>query len=127
MQPEQLVSIGSLQVRQCYNMQGLMVSSFNSKKYLTPPKSGCTISLQPDIGDVEDEPDEDTNMLCNVEVVGICITHNNYLHLLVMQREDGDIQRHNRTLRNDTATCMGEDTEDTLASLKSLRRGPKAV
>ncbi len=49
-----------------------MVSSFDNKKYLTPPKSGCTITPHKDIGAVDDNPDEDEpNELDNAEVAAV--------------------------------------------------------
>ncbi len=76
--------IGKMEFDKSYLVENLLIKSFDSVKYLTPPKSGCKITMQDDISQVEDEPESDRNELEDAEVVGVtyigchsgCITCN---------------------------------------------------
>ena len=50
--------IGKLVQNSCYSLSNVMVRTFRQTKYLTMPKEGSTITLSPDIGDVNEEPPE---------------------------------------------------------------------
>lgn len=65
-------TINSLKVEESYKIEGLIVCSFSNQKYLTPPKPGCCITPQADIGAVEDEPEPvDPNSLAAAEVAAV--------------------------------------------------------
>ena len=64
--------IGKLDVEQSYHIQNLLVRSYDGSKYLTPPKSGSTITPKDDIGAVEEpEDEEDKNELVDADVIAV--------------------------------------------------------
>ena len=54
-------NIGKLEVDNLYEIKDLIVNSYNGAKYLTSPKSGCTITSLDDIhvGAVEEESEDE--------------------------------------------------------------------
>jgi len=49
-------------------LQNVVIKLSNSTKYLTPPKSGCKIIPQDNIGSVEEEPELEKNKMDEAEV-----------------------------------------------------------
>ncbi len=63
--------IGKLEAEKSYHIQNLLVRSYDGSKYLTPPKSGSTITPKDDIGAVEEPEDDDKNELDEAEVIAV--------------------------------------------------------
>lgn len=83
MQLEQAVSlhvwqndINTLKLEHSYHLEGLTVRSFDGKKYLTPPKSGFTVTPLKDIGAVEEPPEITKPEPVDATVVGVLFIAN---------------------------------------------------
>ena len=68
-------NIGKLEVDNLYEIKDLIVNSYNGAKYLTSPKSGCTITSLDDIhvGAIEEESEDEPgkNQLTDAEVAAV--------------------------------------------------------
>ena len=59
-----------MEPKESHLLQNAVIKLSNSTKYLTPPKSGCKIIPQDDIGSVEEEPELGKNKMDEAEVYG---------------------------------------------------------